>query len=72
MHFNAAVGATVPGLEDINPPELRIAEREIQRVPHGRFVMLPADLEGHGHGSHTWAARWQQHLAALLAESVPH
>ena len=56
----------------INPPELRIAEREIQRVPHGRFVMLPADLEGHGHGSHTWAARWQQHLAALLAESVPH
>lgn len=54
----------------INPPELGIAEREIAKVAHVRFVLLPADLEGHGHGSHTWAARWKQHLATLLAETA--
>lgn len=54
----------------INPPELGIAEREVAKVAQARFVLLPADLEGHGHGSHTWAARWKQHLAALLAETA--
>lgn len=55
----------------INPPELGIAEREIQHVSTGRFVLLPASEQSHGHGTHTWAALWKQHLAALLAESAP-
>ena len=53
----------------INPPELGIAEREIKRVKHGRFVLLPASEQTHGHGTHTWAAVWQQYLAQLLDES---
>ncbi len=55
----------------INPPELGIAEREIKRVRNGRFVLLPASDQTHGHGTHTWAAVWQQHLAQLLDASKP-
>jgi homoserine O-acetyltransferase len=53
----------------INPPELGIAEREIQKVKRGRFVLLPISEETRGHGTHTWAALWKAHLAALLEES---
>jgi len=53
----------------INPPELGIAEREIKRVQNGRFVLLPASEQTHGHGTHTWAAVWQDHLRQLLAAS---
>jgi homoserine O-acetyltransferase/O-succinyltransferase len=55
----------------INPPELGIAEREIKRVKNGRFVLLPASDQTHGHGTHTWAAVWQQYLAQLLEASKP-
>jgi homoserine O-acetyltransferase len=55
----------------INPPELGIAEREIKRVPNGQFVLLPASQQTHGHGTHSWAAVWQQYLARLLEASQP-
>ncbi|HKT88726.1 MAG TPA: alpha/beta fold hydrolase [Candidatus Sulfotelmatobacter sp.] len=54
----------------INPPELGIAEREIKRVPHGKFVLIPISDQTHGHGTHTWAAVWQEYLKELLAESA--
>jgi homoserine O-acetyltransferase len=53
----------------INPPELGIAEREIKRVKKGRFVLLPISEQTHGHGTHTWAAVWQQYLKELLEAS---
>jgi len=53
----------------INPPELGIAEREIKRVKKGRFVLLPISEQTHGHGTHTWAAAWQQYLKELLEAS---
>jgi homoserine O-acetyltransferase len=53
----------------INPPELKIAEREVKRVKKGTFVLLPASDLTHGHGTHTWAAVWQQYLAQLLSSS---
>jgi homoserine O-acetyltransferase/O-succinyltransferase len=59
------------GDDFINPPELGIAEREIKRVTGGRFVLLPASEQTHGHGTHTWAALWQQYLAQLLDASQP-
>jgi homoserine O-acetyltransferase len=55
----------------INPPELAIAEKLITRVPGGKFVLIPAGPDTHGHGTHTWAAVWKQHLVALLAASEP-
>ena len=53
----------------INPPELRILEREIKRVPHGRAIVIPLSDKTRGHGSHTVAALWQDELAKLLKES---
>jgi len=53
----------------INPPELGIAEREIKKVKNGKFVLLPTSEQTHGHGTHTWAAVWQQYLKELLDES---
>jgi homoserine O-acetyltransferase len=52
----------------INPPELGIAEREIKRVKQGKFVLIPASEQTHGHGTHTWAAIWQEYLKQLLEE----
>lgn len=54
----------------INPPELGIAEREVTKIPRGRFVRIPASESTHGHGTHTWAAVWQSYLAELLKESA--
>jgi homoserine O-acetyltransferase len=53
----------------INPPELAIAPREARRLKHGRFVLIPTSPATHGHGTHTWAALWQDELAALLKRS---
>ena len=53
----------------INPPELGIAEREIKRVKKGRFVLIPASDQTHGHGTHTWAVFWQLYLKELLEAS---
>jgi homoserine O-acetyltransferase len=53
----------------INPPELGIPQREIKKVKNGKFVLLPASEQTHGHGTHTWAAVWQQYLKELLDES---
>jgi homoserine O-acetyltransferase len=55
----------------INPPELGIAEREIRKVPEGRFVLIPASAETHGHGTHTWAVFWKDELGRLLARTRP-
>jgi homoserine O-acetyltransferase len=54
----------------INPPELGIAERQIKRVKHGRFILVPASEQTHGHGTHTWANVWKQYLEELLQESA--
>ena len=56
--------------DQINPPELGIAEREIKNVKNGRFVLLPISDQTRGHGTHTLAAVWKQYLAELLAQSA--
>ena len=50
----------------INPPELQILEREIKRVAGGRAIVLPLSDRTAGHGTHTLAAVWKEHLVALL------
>jgi homoserine O-acetyltransferase len=52
--------------DQINPPELGIAEREIKRVKNGKFVLLPISDESRGHGTHSLPAVWQEYLAELL------
>ncbi|MDB5449096.1 MAG: homoserine O-acetyltransferase [Phenylobacterium sp.] len=57
------------GDDFINPPELGMAERDARRLKAGRFVLIPAGPDTHGHGTHTWAALWQDRLAELLQRS---
>jgi homoserine O-acetyltransferase len=53
----------------INPPELGIIEREIQRLPKGRAMVIPLSDKTRGHGSHTIAALWKDQLVKLLEET---
>jgi homoserine O-acetyltransferase len=53
----------------INPPELGIAQVEVKKIKNGKFVLIPISDQTHGHGTHTYAAVWKDHLAALLKES---
>lgn len=56
----------------VNPPELGILERTIQRVKHGRYILIPISDQTRGHSTHSLPAIWKQHLAWLLENSVPH
>lgn len=55
--------------DQVNPPELGLAEREIKRVKRGRFILIPISDQTRGHGTHSLPALWKQHLADLLEES---
>jgi homoserine O-acetyltransferase len=54
----------------INPPELGILEKEIKRVPHGEALVLPMSDRTRGHGTHTQAAVWKEHLSRLLGSAT--
>jgi homoserine O-acetyltransferase/O-succinyltransferase len=53
----------------INPPELEIAQKLVHRMPHARFILIPASMNTYGHGTHTHAAVWKRYLVELLSES---
>jgi homoserine O-acetyltransferase/O-succinyltransferase len=53
----------------VNPPELGIGDREIKKVKHGRFILIPVSDETRGHGTHSVLAIWGKYLAQLLEES---
>jgi homoserine O-acetyltransferase/O-succinyltransferase len=39
-----------------NPPELGTVERAIKRVKRGRYVLMPAGPDMHGHFGHFYAS----------------
>jgi homoserine O-acetyltransferase len=53
----------------INPPNLRIAEAEVRKMPRARFVLIPETAETRGHSTHTWALFWKDELVKLLERS---
>ncbi len=55
----------------INPPELGIAEKMVKRIPKGHFVLLPVSDATRGHGTHTAAAVWKDHLAEFMRDTEP-
>jgi len=55
--------------DQINPPELKIIDKDILRIKNGRFVLLPITDQTRGHGTHSLPAIWQNYLAELLARS---
>jgi homoserine O-acetyltransferase/O-succinyltransferase len=53
----------------INPPELGILEREVKRVKNGRAIVIPASEATVGHGTHTKAVVWKEHLEKFMKEN---
>lgn len=58
--------------DPVNPAELGIFEREVRKVAGAKFLVMPASADTHGHGTHTWAAFWKNHLVELLSPTDRH
>ena len=54
-----------------NPPELGTVERAMKRVKHGRYVLIPAGPDTHGHFSHFYAKLWKPYLIEFMATLGP-
>lgn len=59
LHINSAD-------DEVNPPELGLAERLDARMPHARFILLPLSEQTRGHGTHSLPAIWGETLREFL------
>ena len=57
--------------DDRNPPELGVMEKEIERVPRGRYILIPASDQTRGHVSFYRTSLWVDYLVELLAATEP-
>ncbi len=64
LHINSAD-------DQVNPPELMLAETLIARVKSARFVMIPISDRTRGHGTHTMPAIWGDELRRFMATLPP-
>jgi homoserine O-acetyltransferase/O-succinyltransferase len=53
--------------DQVNPPELGLAELYAKQMPKTRFIMLPITAETRGHGTHSLPRVWGNYLAEFLA-----
>lgn len=58
--------------DQVNPPELGLMEKEIEKVKKGKYILLPITDKTTGHGTHSNPSIWGQHLKELLllSESI--
>ena len=54
-----------------NPPELGTVERAMKHVKHGRYVLIPAGPNTHGHFSHFYAELWKPYLIEFMKTLGP-
>lgn len=59
LHINSAD-------DEVNPPELGLAERLDARMPLARFILLPVSDRTRGHGTHSQPAIWGETLREFL------
>ncbi|HEX4936446.1 MAG TPA: alpha/beta fold hydrolase [Gemmatimonadaceae bacterium] len=64
LHINSAD-------DQVNPPELKLAETLIAKVKRARFVMIPISDRTRGHGTHTMPAIWGDELRRFMATLPP-
>ncbi|HEY2541311.1 MAG TPA: hypothetical protein VGI28_17715, partial [Stellaceae bacterium] len=57
--------------DEANPPELGTSERAMQRVRHGRYVLIPASEKTHGHFTHFYAEVWKPYLVDFMQSLDP-
>lgn len=53
--------------DQVNPPELGLAERNAARMHKTRFILLPITPETRGHGTHSLPRVWGRYLGEFLA-----
>jgi homoserine O-acetyltransferase len=53
--------------DEVNPPELGMAERYAAMMPRTQFILLPITSETRGHGTHSAPKVWGGYLSAFLA-----
>ncbi len=53
--------------DQVNPPELGLAEQFAKQMPKTRFILLPISADTRGHGTHSLPRVWGTYLAAFLA-----
>ncbi len=53
----------------INPPNLGVMERAIERVARGRYILIPESDRTKGHQTVFLAAVWKEYVAELLQNS---
>ena len=56
--------------DQVNPPELKVMDREIKKVKNGRYILLPITEKTSGHGTHSNPTIWGDYLKQLLALSA--
>jgi len=52
--------------DEINPPELKIMDKEIEKVKNGRYILLPITDKTTGHGTHSNPEIWGNYLKELI------
>lgn len=52
--------------DQVNPPELGMAEKFAAQMPKTRFILLPITPETRGHGTHSQPRIWGKYLAEFL------
>jgi homoserine O-acetyltransferase len=56
--------------DERNPPELGVMERELRRLPHAQYLLVPGGPDTGGHGTLGQARLWKNNLALIL-DSAP-
>jgi homoserine O-acetyltransferase len=57
--------------DERNPPELRVMEKALPRIPNARLLLIPASDQTAGHGTTGQAKWWKQEVGALI-QSAPY
>jgi homoserine O-acetyltransferase len=68
--IRAALTAVNFADDERNPAHLGIMESNMQRVPRGKYVLIPASERTRGHASAADAALWKEQLTELLERSA--
>ena len=53
--------------DQVNPPELALAESLATKIAKAKFIMLPISPQTRGHGTHSLPAVWREQLRDFLA-----
>ena len=53
--------------DQVNPPELKLAEMYAARMPKTRFILLPITDQTRGHGTHSLPSVWGGYLREFLS-----